>query len=172
MPSDLPSPRRDLPPGQGLLRRAHLLFGDLLILAVGQIRPPFRLGVRLLAFDDAGRVFLVRHSYIPGWHLPGGGVERGETTRHAVTREAEEEGGLRLCAPPDLFGLYLHPTTARLDHIAVFLAHGVTREEETGQGAEIRGAEFFPPDALPEGASLATRARIIEALGGPRSDHW
>ena len=173
MATDFSKPlRRDLPPGQGLLRRAHLLLGDLLILAVGQIRPPFRLGVRLLAFDDAGRVFLIRHSYIPGWHLPGGGVERGETTRAAVAREAAEEGGLRLSAPPELFGLYLHPTTARLDHIAVYLAHGVTRADAPGQGAEIRGADFYPPDALPEATSLATRARILEALGGPRSDHW
>lgn len=163
---------RDLPPGQGLLRRAHLLLGDLLILAAGQLRPPFRLGVRLLAFDDAGRVFLVRHSYLPGWHLPGGGVERGETAREAVMREAEEEGGLVLPAPPDLFGLYLHPTTARLDHIAVYLARGVSRPEAPGQGAEIRGAGFYPPEALPEATSLATRARIDEALGGPRSDHW
>ena len=34
------------------------------------------LGVRAAAFDEGGRVFLVRHSYVPGWHMPGGGVER------------------------------------------------------------------------------------------------
>ncbi|PJN92596.1 hypothetical protein CNY89_28300, partial [Amaricoccus sp. HAR-UPW-R2A-40] len=72
----------------------------------------------------------------------------------------------RLSAPPELFGLYLHPTTARLDHIAVYLAHGVTQAEAPGQGAEIRGADFYPPDALPasprrpsSSASTCTRPR-------------
>ena len=37
------------------------------------------LGVRAACFDDEGRVFLVRHSYVKGWHMPGGGLERGET---------------------------------------------------------------------------------------------
>ena len=32
------------------------------------------LGVRAVVIDDAGRVFLVRHTYVAGWHLPGGGV--------------------------------------------------------------------------------------------------
>ena len=32
------------------------------------------LGVRAACFDDAGRIFLVRHTYVPGWHMPGGGV--------------------------------------------------------------------------------------------------
>ena len=29
------------------------------------------MGVRAACFDEAGRLFLVRHSYVPGWHLPG-----------------------------------------------------------------------------------------------------
>ena len=37
------------------------------------------LGVRAACFDNEGRVFLVKHSYVPGWHMPGGGMERWET---------------------------------------------------------------------------------------------
>ena len=52
------------------------------------------LGVRAACFDEAGHIFLVRHTYIPGWHLPGGGVERGETAIEALFKEMREEGNL------------------------------------------------------------------------------
>ena len=48
------------------------------------------LGVRALIVDGTGRVFLVKHSYIDGWHLPGGGVETGETMLAALARELAE----------------------------------------------------------------------------------
>ena len=70
------------------------------------------LGVRLVALDAAGRVFLVRHSYLPGLHLPGGAVDAGETCREAAEREAREEGGLGLDAPPELFHVYRIPPAA------------------------------------------------------------
>ena len=58
------------------------------------------LGVRAVVIDAAGKVFLVRHSYVSGWHLPGGGVERGETLRDALERELIEEGNIRLVDAP------------------------------------------------------------------------
>ena len=53
------------------------------------------LGVRAACFDQQGRVFLVRHTYLPGWHLPGGGVERDETALQALAKEIREEGNLK-----------------------------------------------------------------------------
>src|SRR5215211_9381836 len=54
------------------------------------------LGVRAIVLDSANRVFLIRHSYVAGWHLPGGGVEPGETARDALIRELKEEGNIEV----------------------------------------------------------------------------
>src|SRR5207247_6308242 len=50
------------------------------------------IGVRGVVLDGSGRVFLVKHSYVEGWHFPGGGGEPGETLRGAVERGPLEAG--------------------------------------------------------------------------------
>ena len=53
---------------------------------------PMTLGVRAIVHDRArNAVFLVRHTYVPGWQLPGGGVEPGESADDALARELREE---------------------------------------------------------------------------------
>lgn len=56
-------------------------------------------GAHLLCTDAGGRILVVRTTYLgPGWMLPGGRVEHGETPHHAGERETEEETGLRVRA--------------------------------------------------------------------------
>src|ERR1700735_915577 len=79
------------------------------------------LGVRAVVLDCQNRVFLVKHSYVAGWHLPGGGVETGETFREALTRELVEEGQIELVGEPTLFGVYLNSHVSPRDPVAGFL---------------------------------------------------
>src|SRR5207302_3350411 len=74
------------------------------------------LGVRGVVLDSGGRVFLVKHSYVAGWHLPGGGVEVGETVGEALARELLEEGGIATTAPVTLHGVFFNARVSRRDH--------------------------------------------------------
>lgn len=124
------------------------------------------LGVRGLVFDARGRVFLVEHSYIPGWHLPGGGVETGESLVAALTRELREEGNIELIGPPELYGMYWNRRIAWRDHVALYVVRSFRQSAPPQPNREIIAHGFFAVDALPQETSRATRARIAEVLGG------
>ncbi len=131
------------------------------------------LGARALVIDEAGQVFLVRHGYIEGWHLPGGGIEPGESILEGLARELAEEGGIEWTAPPRLFGLYYNPVHSSRDHVALYVVRDFRRIAEPVRGFEIADFGFFPAADLPEGTTSGTRARIAEVLGGrPPSPRW
>lgn len=129
------------------------------------------IGVRVLATDEAGRVMLVKHSYAAGWHMPGGGVEKGEATAEAARRELAEEAGLEAVEPPALVGLYVN-TAFPGDHIAFFRVERWKACAPRG-GNEIVERGFFARDALPEGTTKATLRRLAEVFdGAPRGANW
>lgn len=131
------------------------------------------LGVRALVIDGQGRVFLVKHSYVSGWHLPGGGVEAGETLREAVARELREEGNIEVTGPPRLHGVFFNDRDSRRDHVALYVVRQFRQSAAPVPDHEIIAHGFFPVDALPKGTTAGTRARIIEVLGGaPISERW
>ena len=131
------------------------------------------LGVKVAVFDDDDRVFLVRHSYVPGWHFPGGGVEVGETFLQALERELEEEACVRSTGTPALHGLYFNGHVSRRDHVAVYVIRDFEVLGARAPDREIEEARFFPRRALPEGASAGTRSRLAEIFdGAPLSDRW
>jgi ADP-ribose pyrophosphatase YjhB (NUDIX family) len=122
------------------------------------------LGVRAVVIDGSGRVFLVMHSYVPGWHLPGGGVEIGETAAAALARELREEGNFELGEPPTLFAVYFNRRISRRDHVALYVVRSFHQDAPPQPNHEIIAHGFFAPDALPAETTRATRERIAEVL--------
>jgi len=131
------------------------------------------LGVRGMAIDPEGRIFLIKHSYVPGWHLPGGGVEVGETVLEALHREMMEEGNIELLREPRLFAVYHNRNASGRDHVALYVTEAFRQSTQPQPNAEIVAHGFFARDDLPADTTAATRARIAEVLDGMAPPaHW
>jgi 8-oxo-dGTP pyrophosphatase MutT (NUDIX family) len=113
-----------------------------------RIRKPHLLGCRVLAFDSAGRVLLIRHSY--GSHLwmpPGGGIGRGEHPLAAAARELREETGCRI---DDACEVGLLDESLQGARNTVHIVAGWTADTPRPDGREVMVASFFAPDDLPD----------------------
>jgi len=131
------------------------------------------LGVRGVVIDDARRIFLVRHTYVPGWHLPGGGVEPGETLLAALARELAEEGNIELTAPPELHGMFFNGRISQRDHVACYVIQAFRQSAPPAPNREIAASRFFALAELPGDTTAGTRTRIAEVLlGAPVSERW
>jgi len=130
-------------------------------------------GVRGLVLDGEGRVFLVKHSYVAGWHLPGGGVEKGETLLAALARELREEGKIELNAAPVLHAIYFNRRISSRDHVALYVVRSFQQTALPQPNHEIVAHGFFAMQDLPADTSRATRERIAEVVTGRTpSETW
>jgi 8-oxo-dGTP pyrophosphatase MutT (NUDIX family) len=131
------------------------------------------IGVRGLVIDPQGRIFLVKHSYVSGWYLPGGGVEPGETVIDALIRELAEEGNIEPTAPPVLHGVFFNDRVSQRDHVVAFVLRDFRQTAEPVPGPEIIAHGFFAVEDLPNDTTAGTRSRIFEVMsGGPISERW
>lgn len=127
-------------------------------------RWPLTIGVRIVV-REGDRVLLVRHTYTPGWHFPGGAVDRRETAADAAVRELKEETQIEAVTPPRLVGIYLSLTQQKSDHILLYEAGEWRHTHGKARPLEIAEASFFPIQDLPKGTTGGTQRRLLELAG-------
>jgi len=131
------------------------------------------IGARVMVVDG-DKVLLIRHTYLPGWQFPGGGVDPGETVYAAAEREVLEETGYRVTGPMEMIGIFHNssPVTDR-DHVAFYVAKRFEHAFERKPNHEIAEVGWFDRKALPEKVTPATSQRIDEYFdNAPRREIW
>ena len=88
------------------------------------------------------QILVVRHSYRPGWSLPGGQIKKNELPRSAASRELWEEVGIQT-APERLIQVRESPPGKFL-----FECHLHTRPVLKIDNREIIEARFLDPAAI------------------------
>ena len=119
----------------------------------------------IIRVGDDRRIVLVRRRFPPpGWALPGGFVDDGETVEQAAAREALEETGLVVV---DLrqFHVYSDPSRDPRGHTVstVFTGNAVGDPRGGDDAAEARA---FAPDEFPDNIAFDHRAILDDYLNG------
>jgi ADP-ribose pyrophosphatase YjhB (NUDIX family) len=142
-----------------LMRVVHIYFA---------IARGMTMGVRAACFDAEGRVFLVRHSYVPGWHMPGGGLERSETAEEALVKELREEGNLKIVGRPQLVQVYFN-TSASGATTCCFTAQPSSRRRPGRRTARSSNAASLR-STISRGNDGSTHRRLAEVAGERQPD--
>lgn len=135
------------------------------------VRPRTR-GVKVMLFNEAGEILLVRNSYGASqlFVLPGGGVRLWEAPAGAAQREIREELG---CMLEGLSPVSTHFTCAEGKRDTVYVFEARVSNRPKPDGIEVVEATFFHVDALPPTVSPATARRIAEWKGSAEPDgNW
>ena len=98
--------------------------------------------------ECSGIVLIKRRNPPPGWALPGGFVDVGETVEEAAVREAAEETGLQVELVRQ-FHVYSDPSRDDRGHTVsvVFVGRASGTPQAASDAAEAR---VFAADALPD----------------------
>ena len=128
-------------------------------------------GARAVILNDKQEVLLVMHTYTPGWHFPGGGVDKGESPRQAVIREVREEAGVIVQEKPVIFESYFNIYGGVNDIVTLYIIKKFQIIKSYSK--EIAEIKWFPIDKLPDNASNATKKRMNEIFfDQEKSERW
>ena len=131
------------------------------------------LGVRAAIRTPDGKFILVRHTYTPGWHFPGGGVEKGEIAIEALRREVSQEVAIDLRDQPSLLGVYYNRQVSRRDHVLLYLCAYNGALPTHVANAEIECFDTFGLEDLPADIDPGTERRIREiVLAEAQGGEW
>ncbi|MBC2877324.1 MULTISPECIES: NUDIX domain-containing protein [Streptomyces] len=126
-----------------------------------------RMAAGALFFDEDGRVLLVRPSYKPGWEIPGGYVENGESPLAACRREVAEELGIEPPIGP-LLVVDWAPSPAEGDKVLFLFDGGLLDDRRHGAirpaAGELLEARFHPCDALDDLLVPRLARRVRQAV--------
>lgn len=127
-------------------------------------------GTKGIVPTEDGRVLLVWHTYVSGWHLPGGSAHRGESPEACCARELLEETGVVVTGGPAALRRLARYTQGR-GAIVLFVVEDWMQVPTSN--LEIARARFFPVDDLPRGTTPATRRSLDEWRGrAPVRARW
>ena len=131
------------------------------------------IGVRAIVRSADDKFLLVRHTYTPGWHFPGGGVEKGETTEQALINELRQETGLQLAHKPILHGVFYNNNVSKRDHVLAYICGVKGGIDSTPTSIEIAEVGYFDFENLPSDTDPGTVRRIREiACGDAKTECW
>ncbi len=114
-----------------------------------------------LLFDEEGRILLLEHVFRPdsGWGIPGGFLARREQPPEGLRRELREEISVEIEDVEFLFAR----TLPRPKQVEIYFRARVVGDP-TPSSFEIKRAEWFALDELPEELSKDQRRLIQRAL--------
>jgi 8-oxo-dGTP diphosphatase len=122
--------------------------------------------IRLQDQPESPLVLIERKHPPPGWALPGGFVDPGETLEQAAVREAREETGLDVRLQL-LLGCYSDPQRDPRGHTvsAVFVAEarGKPRAADDAKAIKLVTVEDLPPLAFDHALILADYRHYLES---------
>jgi 8-oxo-dGTP diphosphatase len=134
--------------------------------------PAKRMGAGAVIRNESGGILIVKPVYKPGWELPGGAVEDGESPRAACEREIAEELQLSVRAGELLCVDYNSSTGDYLESL-MFLFHVEPLDERTVASIRLDPAELseFRFVSIEEAIVLLHQrvARRLDAVVRPTS---
>jgi len=131
------------------------------------------LGVRAIVRSNDGKFLLVRHTYTPGWHFPGGGVEKGDPAISALQNELRQETGLNISGRPILHGIFHNIVVSKRDHVLAYICDVDGTLSNRPESMEIAEIAYFDIDNLPQDTDAGTIRRMHEIVHGAKtSEAW
>ena len=117
------------------------------------------------------KILLIKHSYIPEWHMVGGSIDKGETPVQALKRELLEELNIECLQEPKIFGVYYNNNKNGNDYKMIYVVEKWRQSKQiASHSSEILESRMFDPKKLPEDISPPTLRRMQEYIGVRKQD--